>query len=62
VPDHCCVLPLFQYLSGKVAGDMVYETVKLGDVEVKNQVVGLGAYFDDSFGFLLSVMTAVRDI
>lgn len=47
MPDHCCVLPLFQYLSGKVAGDMVYETVKLGDVEVKNQVVGLGEHFDD---------------
>lgn len=27
-----------QYLSGKVAGDMVYETVKMGDVTVKNQV------------------------
>lgn len=35
-----------QYLSGKVAGDMVYETVKLGDVEVRNQVVGLAKQVD----------------
>lgn len=35
-----------QYLSGKVSGDMCYETVKLGDIEVRNQVVGLGNTVD----------------
>jgi len=35
-----------QYLSGRVAGDMVYETIKLGDIEVKNQVVGLAKVVD----------------
>jgi len=35
-----------QYLSGRVAGDMVYETVQLGDIEVKNQVVGLAKVVD----------------
>jgi hypothetical protein len=35
-----------QYLSGRVAGDMVYETIRLGDIEVKNQVVGLAKVVD----------------
>jgi len=35
-----------QYLSGKVAGDMVYETINLHDIEVKNQVVGLAKVVD----------------
>lgn len=35
-----------QYLSGKVQGDMVYETVRLGDISVENQVVGLAKVVD----------------
>lgn len=35
-----------QYLSGKVVGSMVYETVQLGEVPVPKQVVGLASIVD----------------
>jgi Eukaryotic aspartyl protease len=35
-----------QYLSGKVQGDMVLEKVVLGDITVKNQVVGVAKVVD----------------
>jgi len=30
-----------QYLSGRVAGEMGKETIILGDLKVKNQVIGM---------------------
>jgi len=35
-----------QYLSGKVQGDMVFDTVKAGDVSVKHQIVGVASTVD----------------
>lgn len=35
-----------QYLSGKVQGDMMFEDVVLGDITVKNQVVGVAKVVD----------------
>lgn len=35
-----------QYLSGKVTGDMVYETVGLGDIQVPRQEVGMADVVD----------------
>lgn len=30
-----------QYLSGKVAGDMLYENIYIGDLNITNQVIGV---------------------
>jgi len=35
-----------QYLSGRVSGDMVYETVHTGDVTVQRQIVGIADHVD----------------
>lgn len=35
-----------QYLSGKVQGDMVYEDIMIGDLKVKNQVIGIANEVD----------------
>jgi len=35
-----------QYLSGRVSGDMIYETVKAGDVTVHRQIVGVADHVD----------------
>eukprot|EP00462_Mataza_sp_D1_P008158 CAMPEP_0175164364 /NCGR_PEP_ID=MMETSP0087-20121206/26366_1 /TAXON_ID=136419 /ORGANISM="Unknown Unknown, Strain D1" /LENGTH=264 /DNA_ID=CAMNT_0016453375 /DNA_START=369 /DNA_END=1160 /DNA_ORIENTATION=- len=35
-----------EYISGKVAGPFLFETVKLGQVEVTNQLVGVAAQID----------------
>lgn len=35
-----------QYLSGKVQGDMIFDTVTIGDMRVKNQVLGLADQVD----------------
>jgi len=35
-----------QYLSGKVQGDMIYDTVKTGDVSVQHQIVGVAKVVD----------------
>lgn len=40
------LLTLRQYLSGKVAGPFVYETVKLGAIEVEKQIVGVAHTVD----------------
>jgi hypothetical protein len=35
-----------QYLSGKVQGDMIYETITIGDLQVNNQVMGMANQID----------------
>jgi len=35
-----------QYLSGRVSGDMIYETVHTGDVTVERQIVGVADHVD----------------
>mmetsp|Transcript_31017 Transcript_31017/g.60500 ORF Transcript_31017/g.60500 Transcript_31017/m.60500 type:complete len:489 (+) Transcript_31017:104-1570(+) len=35
-----------EYLSGRVEGPFVYETVRLGDIEVRNQIVGVASVID----------------
>jgi len=35
-----------QYLSGKVQGDMIYETIKTGEVSVQHQIVGITKVVD----------------